>query len=159
MTNGMSLRTRAAFGCYLIFAVLFGLGGIVYATASEIMPYHQQVTGMAWAELEPGVQVMFLGFIRVLGCLNFIAALSVGILLFGPFRKGEPWARWAIPALCLAVLVPHTATAFHLAAATGAPTPRALLVVFMLLAIAGFLLSEGGRPLHRGTGTRVASQP
>ena len=58
MTNGMSLRTRAAFGCYLVFAVLFGLGGIVYATASEIMPYHQQVTGMAWAELEPGVRTL-----------------------------------------------------------------------------------------------------
>lgn len=154
----MSLRTRAAFACFLIFAVLFGLGGLVYATASEIMPYHQQVTGMAWAELEPGVQVMFLGFIRVLGCLNFIAALSVGILLFGPFRRGEPWARWAIPALCLAVLVPHTATAFHLAAATGAPTPRALLVVFMLLAVAGFLLSERGRSIESGAARSESSR-
>jgi hypothetical protein len=105
------------------------------------MSYHQQATGLAWAELEPGVQAMLITFLRGDGVGMLATALAMAILLLLPFRRGESWARWAIAAVGLVWFVPTLFLARRLSALTGAETPWApVLLVIVFLAL-GCLLS------------------
>jgi hypothetical protein len=105
------------------------------------MSYHQQATGLGWAELEPGVQTMLLTFLRGDGIGMLATALAMAILLLVPFRRGESWARWAIAAVGLVWFVPTLFLARSLSNATGAETPWPLVLVVIAFLVLGFLLS------------------
>jgi hypothetical protein len=137
----VSTKTKIAFGCYVLVILVQVGAGLRYATASQIMPYHQQVTGMAWADLEPGVQRMFLAFIRAYSYSILGFALALGVLLVVPFRRGDRWARWAIPVVGLGFWLPVLFGATRLAASSGAATPWRGAIIPIVLLIAGFLLS------------------
>ena len=137
----MSTKTKAAFICYALVIFFFAAGGVLYGSAPEIMPYHQKATGMAWAELAPRLQIMLLTFLKADGIGMLAVALAMTVLLVVPFRRGERWARWAIPAVGLAWLGPTLYIALRLSNSTGAATPwRGLVVAIVVLAL-GYLLS------------------
>lgn len=137
----MSTKTKVAFGCYLLLLLLLSWAGINMATASEPRPHHLQVMAVPWQDVQPGVQFMFLTALRAAGSLGLVAVLCIGIILFIPFRRGERWARWATPVLCIAAVAPVIATGFAVAAKTGAAVPRVWLVIWGFLALSGLLLS------------------
>ena len=56
----MSTKTKAAFACNALVILFLAAAGVLYVSAPEIMPYHQQATDMDWTELAPGVQIMLL---------------------------------------------------------------------------------------------------
>lgn len=145
----MSSRNRIAFACHGLVALAFVLFGAVYALSPEIMPYHQEVIGKAWADLDVRLQNVLLAFLHTLGFASIGAGVMIGILLAIPFRRGERWARWTIPLVGLTVLGPMMFHAIDLALATGAATPWPVPPTAAALLLAGFFLSggaqEGGR--------------
>ena len=145
--NAMSMKTKVAFGCYLVLLLMLIPTGLRYTAASEPRPHHLQAMAVQWEDVQPGVQLMFLAALRTAGATGLVAVLSIGVILFIPFRRGERWARWATPALCIAAVIPVIATGFWVAAKTGASVPRVPLVICGFLALSGFLLSgDVGKP-------------
>ena len=60
----MHLVSLCAFGLAALLAVAFG---IRYLLAREFMPYHSEVIGKPWSMLEPRLQVIIVGMLRVAG--------------------------------------------------------------------------------------------
>jgi hypothetical protein len=132
----MNTRNRLAFACIAI-AALSELGlGLVYLTASEVMPYHKEALGVGWSELEPGVRVMLLTIIRGYGSAHLSAGIALAVLLLFPLSRGQAWALLAILAVGLPILGATAWLSTRLAATTGANVPWqgaiALLVLFVI---------------------------
>ena len=132
----MTTRNKFSFFCIGIVAIIEMAIGIVYFTAGEIMPYHKEVLGVDWAQLEPGVRTMFVAFINAYGSGHFAVGISLGALVLFPMRQGQAWARWAALAVGLPMLATIAYISTHLAKLVdGGPPWRGaitMLVVFML---------------------------
>jgi len=134
----MSTRIKIAFACYVLVGLAGMVFGLRYILSPQIMPYHQEVIGVNWGDLSPRIQKMFLAFLHGAGTSMFLSGLSVLILLFIPFRRGEVWSRWALPVLCGPAQIATLCTALDLHRSTHASTPwpfAAFLTVVVLVAI------------------------
>jgi len=131
----MSTRIKMAFACYLLVGLAWMVIGLRYILSSQIMPYHQEVIGVNWGDLSPRIQKMFLAFLHAAGTAVFLYGLSVLILLFIPFRRGEVWSRWALPVLCLPgqIAILYTALDLHLSTHASTPWPFAAFLTFAVL--------------------------
>jgi hypothetical protein len=141
----MSLRNGIALACIAIPAIVEIGVGVVYFTASEVMPYHQQVLGVAWSDLQPGIRTMLVGFMNAYGSTHFVVGVALTILIAIPLRRGDWWARWAILAVGLPVLGATVYLAGRLAFLTGARTPWRASLVLLALFLAGVGLVEAKR--------------
>jgi hypothetical protein len=128
----MRLADRLAFLCYGLVALLAVAFGLVYLTRSEFMPYHGDAVGMPWAELDPRLQTLLLALLRLAGGGFLAAGIALGILLLIPFRRGDPWVRWALPLVGLASALPTLLAVLLVQNRTPARPP----IVFALLAVA-----------------------
>ena len=90
------------FGLSAAIALLFGLR---YLLTRAFMPYHAQVAGRAWEQLEPGLQAIILGMLRIVGG-GFLAAGLVTFWLLLPMSQGQRWAPWAALTVVLATALP-----------------------------------------------------
>jgi len=145
----MSLRNGIALACIAIPAIVEIGVGVVYFTASEVMPYHEQVLGVAWSDLQPGIRTMLVGFINAYGSTHFGVGVALAILIAIPLRRGDSWARWAILAVGLPVLGATVYLAARLAFLTGARTPWLASGVLLALFLAGVGLVEPRRTRDR----------
>ena len=137
----MPLKTKISFACYLSLAVLVtGMAGI-YLFSSRLLPYHQEILGVTWEQLQPGYQLIFLGFFKIAGALCLASVIAMLFLLFIPFRRGEVWARWAIPIFQLPSLIALNYVPLKVVMTTNAHPPLAVFFVGDALLIAGFLFS------------------
>jgi hypothetical protein len=153
----MSTKTKVAFGLYLLCVLVIAYHGVLYVTLSTPMPYHFQAfagVGVDWDSLQPYLQRAILGNLHARGHVSLVTALSAVILLFMPFRQGQRWSRWAIPAICLTGLLPAVVKSFQVAAQTGASTPRGPGVLLLAILFLAFLLSgDVGKPKESGIET------
>jgi hypothetical protein len=145
----MTTRLRIAFRCYIASALVLTIFGIVYMSASEIMPYHQRVLGTTWEQLDPNLQALLLTFVHATGASYLVGAFAMWFLLFIPFRRGEVWARWATPMIGVGLLGPSLLYAGRLARATGERTPWQMTLVGLLVLAVGIAAS-----MERGGQTR-----
>ena len=84
-----------ALGLLALSAFLVITVGIRYLRCEVFMPYHATVAGKSWAELDPGIQTLLLGLLKVNG--GGLASLAITILwLCLAIRDGVWWAPWAI---------------------------------------------------------------
>ncbi|MGE0761206.1 MAG: hypothetical protein AB7O38_29610 [Pirellulaceae bacterium] len=132
----MTIRAKVAFLC-LTIPTLSELGlGLVYFTASEMMPYHEQALGTDWPQLEPGVRTMLLTFVRGYGSAHLAVGIALATLVLIPLRRGQTWARWTILATGLPVFGATAYLSSRLALTTGANVPwqgaTALLAIFVI---------------------------
>jgi hypothetical protein len=111
--------------------------GIRYFRAREFMPYHAVVAGKPWAELEPGVQAIILGMLKIIG--GGFTAYGLALLwLLLPLSARQPWARWAALTITAASLLPTLYVTVALGRfAPAARTPVLPAVVVLALAVAG----------------------
>lgn len=145
---------KAAFACLLIPAIVeIGLG-VVYLSASEVMPYHKQALGVEWSRLEPGVRVMLVTFVNGYGSAHLAAGIAMTALLLFPLRRREAWARWTLLAIGCPVLGGTAWLSARLAAATGADVPWQGAVVLLILFVVGIARVDAKR---RAGGTGAAS--
>jgi hypothetical protein len=143
----VSVKTKISFTCYLLLAVLVtGMAGF-YVFTPRILPYHEEVLGVTWEQLQPGYQLIFLSFFKIAGALCLASVLALLFLLFIPFRRGEAWARWAIPIFQLPSLAALNYVPINIALTTTAHPPLAIFFVGDALLVAGFLFSlDIGKP-------------
>jgi hypothetical protein len=78
------------------------------------------------------------------GFAAFTLGYSQIILILIPFRKGEAWARWAIPVIILPSCIYLLYVTLHLKSTMQASTPWQLPVVTLLLIIVAIILSYIG---------------
>ena len=126
----MKIREKIAFILYMINGLFCIIFGFRYLFCDTIMPYHQQAIGMKLKELEPGLQVLLNGLIKI-----------AIVLLIIPFRKGERWAKWFIPALMFLWLGFGLYVPINIALKTQASTPWPASIVALAITVIAFLLS------------------
>ena len=132
----MTTRNKISVICVGLIAIVEVVLGIVYLTASEVMPYHKEVLGVEWGQLEPGVRTMLVAFINAYGSGHLAVGIALGVLVLIPMREGHGWARWAVLAVGLPMLATSAYVSSYLASLVdeGPPWRGALtmLVVFIL---------------------------
>jgi len=97
--RSMSLRNKLAAVCIALPTLAQLAAGVIYFRAPEIMPYHKEVLGVGWSQVQPGVRTMLVAFVNVYGAMQFAVAIALAVLLLVPMRRGQPWARWGILAV------------------------------------------------------------
>jgi hypothetical protein len=98
----MQIVALSSFGLAALLALAFGAR---YVLTRTFMPYHATVLDKQWAMLEPRLQTIILGMLKVAGggLLGYGLAL---LWLLVPLQRGETWAAWAALSISLAVVVP-----------------------------------------------------
>ena len=139
----MNTKLKVAFGSYFIAALLITLIGLVYLTRVEVMPYHLEVLGMSWGEIQPQVQFMLLAFLHGGGAGALANGAALMFLLFVPFRNKENWSRWAISIIGLVASLPMLYIVLKVKFETPASPPVGVIVLINLLFVIGFLFSGG----------------
>jgi hypothetical protein len=139
----MNDRDKIAFTIYLVVILLGIAFGITYLACPTVMPYHHQAIGVNWEDLGPGLQVMLINFVNFAGAGFITGSLSCLIMLLIPFRRGEKWAKWAIPLLLIVFNVFCLYVSATVAAETGASTPWQLSIVILIVVLFAYVLSPG----------------
>ncbi len=115
--------------------------GVRYFTTKEFMPYHATVAGKGWAALEPGVQTIILGMLKIIGGGFVTYGLAVLWLLL-PLHDRASWAHWAELSLSITTLLPVLYVTVALRrSAPSAKTPIVPAAVVLALALVGGGLS------------------
>jgi hypothetical protein len=125
----------------LAAVLLVALGGILfgvrYMRREAYLPYHADVAGKSWDDLDPGVQVIILGMLKIIG--GGFATLGVTLLwLCFALYEGARWAPWAILTISAVALGPMLYVAISLRAfRPDAKTPVRPTLAMMVLIVAG----------------------
>ena len=158
----MSSRNRLAFVCIAIPALVeLGLG-VVYFTASEVMPYHKEALRAGWSQLEPGVRTLLLTFVNGYGSAHLAVGIALTALLLFPLRQGQVWARWTILAIGFPVLGATAYLSARLAVTTGASVPWQGAVVLLVVFVVGVALADpnaAAQPVDAPDQQQPASRP
>jgi len=139
----MNAKLKMAFGSYFIAALLILLIGLVYSTRTEVMPYHLEVLGMSWGEIQPQVQFMLLAFLHGGGAGALANGAALMFLLFVPFKNRENWSRWALSVIGLVASLPMLYIVLKVKFETPASPPLGVIFLINLLFVVGFVLSTG----------------
>ena len=130
----MQTLSLAAFGLAALLALAFG---VRYVFTREFMPYHATVLGKQWVALEPRLQSIILGMLKVAGGGLLGYGLALLWLLF-PLQRGEAWAAWAALTVSLIVVAPILYTVVWLRRIEpAAKTPLIPPLVVLVLVVAG----------------------
>jgi hypothetical protein len=130
-----------ALAAVLVVALAGIVFGVRYMRREAFLPYHAAVAGKSWTELDPGVQIVILGMLRIIG--GGFAAFGVTLLwLCLALHGGARWAPWAILTISAVVLGPMLYVAIKLRSfRPEAQTPVRPTVVMMVLIVVGVGLS------------------
>lgn len=108
------------------------------------MQYHVAAMEVStWDNLPSGVQIMSLNFMKAAGAGFLTAAIAVLFFLFIPFRKGEPWAKWALLAVSLNEMGLVLVRVLNVRLNTPAEPPLVPFIALIGIAVLGFLFSLG----------------
>jgi hypothetical protein len=105
------------------------------------MPYHQEALGKSWQQLDQNLQVLLLGLMRIVGGGFLATGLCELLLLLIPFRAGESWSMYSIPAIGLLTAIPTLYVTILIRYRTQAHTPVAASSIGVGLLVIGFILS------------------
>jgi len=107
------------------------------------MPYHAVAVGEKWAEVPIAFQVLTLALMRSVAGGFLAVAFLLLILLLVPFRRGQKWAQWTIPAGGLIISAGSLYSTVSVALNTSANPPWIAGVVGIILMFGGYVLSLG----------------
>ena len=117
------------------------LFGVRYLVTRQFMPYHAAVAGKAWKDIEPGVQTIILGMLKILAG-GFLAYGIALLWLLIPLAQKQAWAPWAVITITLASVLPSVYVTIWLRQfAPSAPTPVAPALAVLIVALVGGALS------------------
>ncbi|MGF1513048.1 MAG: hypothetical protein ACFB5Z_05035 [Elainellaceae cyanobacterium] len=137
----MTKRLTWAFWCHLTALSLLAAFSLIYLLRSEFMPYHALAVGQSWEQIPLPLQTLILGLMKATGGGWLSAAAAMAIILFKPFKRGEIWARWAVPFIGLTTAIPLLYLTLSIAIRTPANPPWLAAALGVGLQIAGLLLS------------------
>ncbi len=128
----MSLGRSIAAIIYLACALGSIAVGFVYLLSDSFIPYHQQALERDWAEFDPAAQMIYLALLDVAGAGWVALGAAIIVLVAFPFRNGDLWARYLIPALIWIFYVPTLATTMKVVTSSTASNPWELLVLCLV---------------------------
>jgi hypothetical protein len=137
----MTSKLRIAFFLNVLVSIALIAFGLRYVLSSQIMPYHLQVIGRSWNDLDPRLQMMLLGLLRLGGIAQLSTGIALGILTLIPFSRGQRWAYWAIPIIGFIYGAPIAYGAYALHYSTQAATPWKVVVIILLVLLVAYLLT------------------
>lgn len=130
---------RVALLLTVVGALLSILAGMRYIMTSEFMPYHAEVVGKAWTQVEFRTQAIILGMLRIIGA-SFIACGVTQLWLIPPLQAGQRWACWASLTLALLIWGPtQYVTLFLRTVVPDAQTPVGATAVVLSALLLGSL--------------------
>lgn len=97
--------------------------GLLYLTTPTFMPYHAAALGIGWDDLSPRYQGFIVGVIRGMGAGSVSVSLALLVILGIPFRRGDSWARWAVPLVGIVFTMLTAYAAYTIDSRTPASTP------------------------------------
>lgn len=132
----MQLLSVGAFAIAGLLALAFGMR---YVATREFMPYHAAVLGRPWTSLEPRLQAIILGMLKVAGGGLLGYGLTL-LWLLPALWRGEAWAAWAALSVSLAVIAPILyAVVWLRRISPSAKTPVAPTIATLALVVVGTL--------------------
>ncbi|MEO1250749.1 MAG: hypothetical protein AAFW81_00205 [Pseudomonadota bacterium] len=134
------MRTRIAGAFYAVNSFVSLALGAIYIFRESFMPYHGEALQLQWAELDPSFQVLLLALMDVAGAGWITLGVVILVLLIGPFRAGERWARYLIPAAILLFYVPTFLATLSVTQATPATAPWYGNAIAIATAVIGFII-------------------
>ena len=134
-----SRAMKISFWLYGVTIVASLLIGLLYASRSQIMPYHLDALETSWEGLEPSYQVLLRALLNGGGFYGVANSLFMLVLLLIPFRKGEAWAGYSIGLIGLVGALPLTYIVYLVKTHTAGNPPLIVMIVLVLLMIAGLL--------------------
>jgi hypothetical protein len=107
--------------------------GTQYLTASEFTPVHAYIAGKSWQQVEPHMQALILGMIKVMGA-GYLGGGAALLCLAYRVAKGDRWPMWGAPLIAGAVWGPTLyVTLWMREVRPGAETPVAAIVVLLAI--------------------------
>ena len=128
---------------FWINALIMIVVGAAFVFAQEFFPFHGDVIGKTWSELDNQAKPLYLGMMRTEGAGYLAAATAMIFLLLFPLRKHAPqWAIWAITTVGLIEHLPTLLATYHVSRTTEASPPwEATLVLIISLGLAAGMMS------------------
>jgi hypothetical protein len=90
---------------YSLLALIALAFSAKYLRARTFMPYHEVIIGKPWSAIEPRVQSVVSGMLRIIGGGLLVAGVSLLWLLI-PLAEGKPWAAYAATSVVMASSTP-----------------------------------------------------
>ena len=143
---------RVGFGFHAVATLALIAFGWTYLSSSEFMAYHAAAAGTDWKDLAPGLQALGLTALRLVGAGSLALGLALGVILWGPYRRGERWAVWAVSVLGSGYGLALAVAACSVASATPGDPPWRAAGVLPLLFLMGGILSLVPIPEERAPG-------
>ena len=126
---------------YAIVAIVLLGFGLVYLARNRFLPYHGQAIGLSWSQLDPNLQVLILALMRVAGTGFVVAGLAMLVLLLIPWRAGETWSMYAIPAISFCACLGSVYATFLVKTKTPGTPPLRLSILGLVVTIMGLIFS------------------
>lgn len=117
------------------------LQGLLYVTTSRFMPYHGDALEVTWEALPMHYQGFILGVIKGMGAGSIGVSLAILTMLAIPFRRGEIWARWAVPMVGITFTLLTAYAAYSIDVRTAASPPWRQTLGLTGLYVTGAVLS------------------
>jgi hypothetical protein len=146
----MDRRSKWAAAAHGLPTVGLLLQGLLYVTTPTFMPYHGDALGSTWEALPANYQGFVLGVIKGMGAGSIGVTAALLLMLTGPFRRGDMWARRAVPAVGITFTLLTAYAAYTIDVRTPASTPWRQTLGLTALYIVGATLSL--RPRNGKTG-------
>ena len=150
---------RVGFGFHAVATLALIAFGWTYLSSSEFMAYHAAAAGTDWKDLAPGLQALGLTALRLVGAGSLALGLALGVILWGPYRRGERWALWTVSILGSSYGLALSISAFSVASTTPGNPPWRAAVVLPLLFLMGGILSLVPVPEERDAELRNGGKP
>ncbi|WP_319422709.1 hypothetical protein [Pleurocapsa sp. FMAR1] len=105
------------------------------------MPYHAEALSLSWSKLEENMQVLILALMRAAGGGFLATGLAIFVLLIIPFRTGNTWSVYTIPAISLCTSIGTLYATLLVKTKTPGTPPVILGFLALALTIIGFIFS------------------
>jgi hypothetical protein len=136
--SNLFLISFLSYGCVALISILFGL---IYLAKNQFMTYHAEALGLSWSELEEKIQVLILALMRAAGGGFLATGLAISVLLIIPFRAGDRWSIYTIPAVSLCTSIGTLYATLLVKTKTPGKPPVAFSFLALALTMIGFILS------------------
>ena len=132
------LISLISYSCVALVLIIFGL---IYLIKNQFMPYHSRAIGLPWSDLEENMQVLIIALMRAAGGGFLATGLAMLILLIIPWRAGDTWSMYAIPAISLCISLGTLYATLLVKTRTPGTPPVILSFIALVLTIIGFIFS------------------
>ena len=126
-----------------LYAIAFGTSivfGVRYLIAREFMPYHREVVGTPWDQLDGRVRQLIFVLLKLVGAGMVSVGLAGLFLLAVPFRDGALWPNFAMISMAAVMGGASVFATTYLKRETKAETPIIPAVASMVLPTSAFVL-------------------